>query len=214
VNTGHEDAAEFPAADDLRTWLEAHGETADHLWIRRWRAPRGTKAHWQSLLDELLCFGWIDGQIKPIDNEAFAVRVTPRRKGSMWSAINVRRIEELRAEGRMRPAGIAIFEARDPARLPYSYESFTLPFDPASEARFRADEAAWAWFTRQAPSYRRVVEYWVMNAKRPETKAKRLDELIEASRDNRRVGPAAYVAQRGPKGTADDTAKPNLPDPT
>ena len=137
-----------------------------------------------------MCVGWIDSVRYSLDEGRSAQRFTPRRVGSNWSAINVGKVAELTAQGRMRPAGLAAFEARRADRTAvYSYEREQAAFTEDEEARLRADAAAWADWERRPPSYRRAVTYWVTSAKRPETRLRRLDALIEAAAAGEPVGP-------------------------
>jgi uncharacterized protein YdeI (YjbR/CyaY-like superfamily) len=179
----------FESASDLRRWFEAHHDAADELWIGFHRAASGrSSVTYKQAVDEALCFGWIDGVRYRLDETSFAQRYTPRRKGSNWSAVNVRRATELVEEGRMRPAGKAAFEARTAEKTAvYSYEREHAAFEYDQLERFRADEAAWAFFQAQPPSYRRTVTYWVTSAKRPETRERRFGTLLEASRAGRRA---------------------------
>ena len=129
------------------------------------------------LVDEVLCVGWIDGVRKPVEGGS-AIRITPRREGSNWSARNVGRVEALRAEGRMRPAGEAAFGRRRPERTAvYSFEQ-QLAFDDEANGALAGADGARAFWDRQPPGYRRLVTHWVMSAKRPETRAKRLATLV------------------------------------
>jgi uncharacterized protein YdeI (YjbR/CyaY-like superfamily) len=192
MKSDHNRAVFFETPAELRRWLEANHETADELWIGLHRRATGRPSiTWPQVVDEVLCFGWIDGIRKGIDADRYANRITPRRRGSNWSAVNVRRVQELVAEGRMTPAGLRAFEARDATRTPYSYETRPIVLDPAFEARFRENQAAWHWFEAQAPSYRRTSVYWVMSAKRAETRERRLATLIEDSANGRKVSPLA-----------------------
>lgn len=181
----------FETAADLRDWLAANHESADQLWVGLYRKASGRPSiTWPQVVDEALCFGWIDGIRKGIDEISYRNRITPRRKGSNWSAINIARVAELEAEGRMQPAGRRAFEARDEAKSRvYSYERTTMAFDAEAEATFRANAAAWEWFDRVAPYHRKAATYWVMSAKRPETRARRLATLIEHAAVGRQVPP-------------------------
>jgi uncharacterized protein YdeI (YjbR/CyaY-like superfamily) len=186
-----------PAA--LRDWFDANHQTASELWLGQFRKATGrSTVTWSEAVDEALCVGWIDGVRYSVDAERFTQRLTPRRKGSNWSAVNIAKVKELTAQGRMRPAGIAAFEARSEARSAvYSYEQRHLAvLGPEEEAAFRANEAAWEWFAARAPSYRRTATYWVVSAKRPETRARRLATLIEDSAAGRTVRP--LTPRRGP----------------
>lgn len=175
------DVAFFASIEEFRAWLEANGETAQELWVGQPRATKGRRPSftWAEMVDELLAHGWIDGVRMPLPPDAHAQRVTPRRPGSIWSARNVARVEALRAEGRMRPAGEAAFaRRRDDRTAVYSFDG-GWAFDAAAEAALRADEAGWAWFERQPAGYRRQAAHWVMSAKRPATRDGRLARLVE-----------------------------------
>ena len=136
-----------------------------------------------------MCFGWIDGVRRSLGAESYTIRFTPRRATSHWSGVNLRRMEELVAAGRVAPAGLAAWERRSEKRSQrYSYEQRgEARLEPAAEARFRADRGAWQWFGEQAPWYRRTALYWVASAKRPETRERRLSQLIEDSAAGRRI---------------------------
>lgn len=180
----------FPTPEDFRAWLEEHHASETELWVGFYKV--GTKRPsitWPESVDEALCFGWIDGLRKKLDEESYAIRFTPRKRTSNWSAKNLARIEELIAEGRVRPAGLEIYEARDPDKSKvYSFEQRqAAELDAEQEARFRADEAAWEFFRSQPPSYRRTAVHWVISAKRERTRARRLDTLIEDSAAGRRI---------------------------
>lgn len=168
-----------PAA--LRAWLAAHHETATEILIRIFKvhaAHRGVT--YAQALDEALCYGWIDGVRRRIDEDSFSIRFTPRKPRSIWSRVNVGHVERLMREKRMRKRGIEAFEARDEKRTGiYAFENRPKAFAPAFEKTFRANKQAWTFFERQAPSYRRTVTYWVMSAKREETQLRRLGALID-----------------------------------
>lgn len=180
----------FASAGELRDWFAAHHESADELWVGYHRKATGRPTvTWPQAVDEALCVGWIDGVRYRLDDERHAQRFTPRRKGSFWSAINTKRAAELIAEGRMRPAGLRAFEARSPEKTAiYSYEREAAAFTKEQQARFEADEPAWAFFQAQPPSYRRTITYWVSSAKRDETRERRFAKLLEDSRAGRRTG--------------------------
>lgn len=147
---------------------------------------------WQQSVDEALCVGWIDGVRRGLDDERYTVRFTPRRPGSTWSAANVRRAEELIADGSMRPAGVRAFEARrDDRTAVYSYEQESPKLERAYERRFREHEQAWTWFRSSPASYRKAAIHWVMSAKQEATRERRLASLIADSAAGRRVGPLA-----------------------
>jgi uncharacterized protein YdeI (YjbR/CyaY-like superfamily) len=174
----------FKTSAELRDWLDANHATATELFVGGWRKDAGRlSVTWQELVDEALCVGWIDSIRRSLPGGAWSQRLTPRRKGSNWSAVNVANVERLRAAGRMRPAGEAAFAARTAARTGvYSYEQrHDAQLSPEQEAAFRADAAAWAWFESRPQSYRTGATWWVVSAKRPETRERRLASLVEAS---------------------------------
>lgn len=179
----------FETPAQLRAWFEANHATAGELWVGYHRKSTGRPTiAWQDLVDQELCFGWIDSVRYSLGDDRSAQRVTPRRKGSVWSAINIRRFEKLEALGLVDPAGRAAFEKRDEARSRvYSYENWPAGLDAKSEAEFRRHPEAWKFFAAQPPSYRRVSAYRVTSAKRPETRARRLKALIEASQKGERM---------------------------
>ena len=182
----------FETPAELRDWFDANHETASELWLGSYKKATGRPSvQWSEAVDEALCVGWIDSIRYSLDAERSAQRFTPRRKGSNWSAVNIAKVAELTAQGRMRPAGLAAFAARSDARSAvYSYEQrHAAAFAPDDEARFRANASAWEWWEKRPPSYRTAARYWVVSAKKPETRARRLDTLIEDSAAGRTVKP-------------------------
>ena len=182
----------FESPEAFRDWLEEHHATETELVVGFWRVATGRPTMtWSESVDEALCYGWIDGVRRSRDAESFSIRFTPRQARSTWSLVNVRKVAELTAQGRMRPAGVAAFEARrEKDTGVYSHErAAAATLDDAEEARFRAVPEAWEWFQAQAPSYRRQALHWATSAKRPETRERRLGLLIEDSAAGRRVGP-------------------------
>lgn len=174
----------FRSVAELRAWLEAHHADRDELYVGFHKARASARGiTYREALDEALCFGWIDGVLRPIDAERYARRFTPRKKGSIWSKVNVTHVERLTKEGRMRPSGLAAFEARTASRTGvYSFEQEKpTELDAARAAALRANRAASAFFDAQAPSYRRTAAFWVMSAKKDETRDRRLAILIESS---------------------------------
>jgi uncharacterized protein YdeI (YjbR/CyaY-like superfamily) len=148
---------------------------------------------WSQAVDEALCVGWIDGVRRSVDETSFVQRFTPRRKRSTWSAINVAKVAALTEQGRMRPAGVAAFEARSEANTAiYSYEREAASFTADEERRFQANASAWADWEARPPSYRRVVTHWVTSAKQKATRTRRLDALIADSAAGRKVGPMRW----------------------
>jgi uncharacterized protein YdeI (YjbR/CyaY-like superfamily) len=181
----------FSSPAELRDWLAGNGDLESELWVGLYRKASGRQSlTWAQVVDQALCFGWIDGIRKRIDADSFTNRLTPRRRGSTWSAVNIRRFGELRAEGLVLPAGLRAFEARDPAKSAlYSYEQRNPELDPASLARLRSNDAAWQFWQAQPTSYRRPATWWIVSAKKDETRQRRLETLIEDSAAGRRIGP-------------------------
>lgn len=185
---------------ELRAWFRANHETADELFLGFYRARTGKQTvTWAEAVDEALCVGWIDSILRGLDDEAYVQRFTPRRKRSIWSAVNVANVARLSAAGRMLPAGLAAFEARTPDRMGvYSFEQAEMPaLNDEEEARFRADEAAWAWFSAKSPSFRRQALHWVTSAKRAETRERRLATLIADSAAGRAPRPLDWSRDPG-----------------
>ena len=176
------------STEELREWFDANHETATELWLGYYKKATGRPTvTWSEAVDEALCVGWIDGVRYSIDDARSAQRFTPRRKGSTWSAINVAKVAALTEQGRMRPAGLAAYALRDPAKTAiYAYERELATFTLEEEARFRADPAAWADWEGRSPSYRRTATHWVTSAKRPETRTRRLEQLIADSSAGRK----------------------------
>lgn len=170
----------FDTAADFRAWLDEHHGTAAELWVGYYKkgVPM-TSMPYREAVEEALCFGWIDGIGRRIDDEVHTNRFTPRRKTSIWSAVNIAKVAELRAAGRMHPAGIRAFEERDRRKdAIYSYELAPQEFPPDWQARFEADAVAWIYWQSRTPSYRRIATHWVMSAKRPETRERRFEILL------------------------------------
>ncbi len=180
----------FPTPDAFRRWFEEHHASAHELWVGFYKKGTGRPSiTWPQSVDEALCFGWIDGVRKKIDEERYVIRFTPRSSRSGWSTVNSRRIKQLIKEGRVLPAGLRAFKARDVKKSGvYSFEQRVNPtLDPASEKRFRANKDAWRFFQLQPPGYRRLTTFWVMSARKEETRARRLDRLIADSAAGQRI---------------------------
>ena len=181
----------FASPEEFHAWLEEHHEMADEVLVGFYKVKTGIPSMtWSQSVDEALCFGWIDGRGKRIDDKSHTIRFTPRRPGSIWSAVNVAKVAKLTEEGRMRPAGISAFEKRREDRTAvYSFErDEPAAFIPEHEAQFTSNEPAWEFFQNQAPWYRRTATHWVVSAKRQETRDRRLAALIEHSAAGRRLG--------------------------
>ena len=171
----------FATPAKFRAWLEKNHASAAELWVGYRKVHTGKPSiTWPQSVDEALCFGWIDGLRRSLDDSAYMIRFTPRRPGSIWSNVNTKRVAALAELGLMRPAGRAAFERRNAARSGvYSFESRPTAFDASTEKAFRRHRAAWKFFGAQPPGYRRTVTHWVMSAKRDETRARRLAQLVE-----------------------------------
>jgi uncharacterized protein YdeI (YjbR/CyaY-like superfamily) len=180
----------FAAPTGFRAWLATHHDRSRELWVGFYKKSSGEPSiTWPEAVDEALCFGWIDGVRKRIDDVSYAIRFTPRKPRSSWSAVNVDRVAELTRLGRMHPAGLAAFARRAADRTGiYSYEQRKAAvLDPAAEAAFRANTKAWEFFQAQAPWYRRTAIWWVVSAKKEETRRTRLAQLIDDSAHARTI---------------------------
>jgi len=193
------DPVYFRSPSEFRAWLEAHHGSADVLWVGYFKRATGRPSlTWPESVDEALCFGWIDGVRRSIDEERYAIRFTPRRPGSVWSRVNLARVAALSAEGRMRPAGLAAHAARrpnaahdvSPEKRP---ERLPEPYDRALRER---DEAAWRWFAAQSPAYRRTLVDWVLAAKREATRLRRIERLADAASSGQRWMPGFPMPER------------------
>src|SRR5437763_16691657 len=170
----------FPTEVDFRRWLEANHQTAPELLVGFWKKGTGKPSiDWPQARDQALCFGWIDGIRKSLGEDAYTIRFTPRRKGSIWSKVNVERYEALTASGQMTPAGVRAYEENKHKSGVYAYENEQKELTAAEETLFRKTKAAWADWEKRPASYRRTVVYWITSAKRPETREKRLRALID-----------------------------------
>jgi uncharacterized protein YdeI (YjbR/CyaY-like superfamily) len=194
-----------PAA--WRAWLARHHATAAELWVGFYKRGSGRPSiTWPESVDQALCYGWIDGVRRSLGQESYAIRFTPRRPGSTWSKVNVQRVGELEALGLMQPAGLAAHSARTAAKSGiYAYEQRDQArLTPEQERAFKRNRKAWTYFRAEAPWYRRTATYWVVSAKREDTRARRLATLIADSAAGRRIGhldrPARPLApdRRGP----------------
>jgi uncharacterized protein YdeI (YjbR/CyaY-like superfamily) len=179
----------FATEADFRRWLAAHHDTADELLVGFWKKATGKPSiDWPQARDQALCFGWIDGIRKSQGDDSYTIRFTPRRRGSIWSKVNVGRFAALKAAGQMTPAGERAYEENKARSGVYSYERETAALTADEEAEFRRHPAAWAFWEKTPPGRRKAVLHWVTSAKKPETRARRLAELIERSAVGRKVG--------------------------
>ena len=181
----------FASAAEFRSWLDANHDRAGALFVGFYKKGVDAEAMtYPEAVDEALCFGWIDGITFRLDDELRAQRFTPRRRTSVWSAINIAKVAELRVAGRMHPSGIRAFEERDPRKdQRYSYERPKQDFPEEWLDRFRADAGAWDFWEHQPPSFRNMATHWVLSAVKPETRERRFATLLEESRAGRRPRP-------------------------
>ena len=180
----------FKTAAEWRKWLEMNHDRAKEVLVGFHKVSTGNPSiTYSQALDEALCFGWIDGVRRGGEN-IYTIRFTPRRTKSIWSQVNIKRIDELKAEGRVHLAGLTAYEARDPERQKrYSFENRDAALSPDEERTFRSHRKAWENFSAMAPSYRRPAIWWVVSAKREETRARRLTTLIADSAAGRKIKP-------------------------
>ena len=184
----------FADAAELRAWFRAHADEGGELHVGYWKKGTGRPSiTWPESVDEALCVGWIDGVRRRLDDDSYMIRFTPRKAGSIWSTVNIARVAELTEQGRMQPTGLAAFERRRSDRSGvYSHEQrAAAALSPEQEAVFRAAPGAWEFFEAQAPSYRRMAVWWVVSAKRADTRDRRLSQLVADSAAGRRLAQLA-----------------------
>ncbi len=181
----------FPTPEDFKQWLKAHFETETELWVGFYKkASKIPSITWPESVEEALCYGWIDGLRKSIDDVSYKIRFTPRKPTSIWSAINIGLMEKLQAEGRMQPAGLAAWERRKENKSKiYAHEQDSPKLDKAYLQQLQANPKAWEFFENLAPGYKKNTIHWVMSAKREETRQRRLETLIESSEAGLMVPP-------------------------
>jgi uncharacterized protein YdeI (YjbR/CyaY-like superfamily) len=175
----------FATQTEFRKWLEMNYKTAKELYKVGTDKPSMT---WPQSVDQALCFGWIDGVRKSIDKESYCIRFTPRKKNSIWSAINIKKIEELQKAGQMKPEGQKAFDFRTENRSRiYSHEKEPSKLAPYFEKQFKMNDKAWEFFNNQAPSYKKVMIHWIMSAKQEKTQIARLEKTIAISEQLKRM---------------------------
>ena len=180
----------FLSALEFRTWLEKNHGQVQEMWVGFHNQRAGKKSiTYREALDEALCFGWIDGVRKSINKSTYTIRFTPRKPRSYWSAVNLGRFAELTKQGRVAPPGMKAFERRTKDSGRYSFENRPRKLGAAYEKQFRANPKAWEFFQAQPPWYQRTASFWVVSAKKDETREKRLATLIADSEKGRRIGP-------------------------
>ena len=176
-----------PAA--FRKWLSANHAKSKELWVGFYKKSSGKPSiTWPESVDEALCFGWIDGLRKKVDEESYTIRFTPRKPSSTWSAVNIRNVGRLLKENRMQPAGLKAYQARKENRSGiYSYEQRSPELIEPYAGKLKRNKAAWKFFQAQPPGYRKTMNWWIVSAKQEDTRLKRLDKLIEESEQGRRM---------------------------
>lgn len=179
----------FESSSDFRKWLEQNHSTESELWVGFYKRGSGKPSiTWPESVDQALCFGWIDGVRKSIDEQSYKIRFTPRKTDSIWSAINIRRVTELTEKGLMQSAGLKAFESRQENKAgKYSYENRPASLPPEYEKIFKKNKAAWEFFQSTPAWYRKTSTWWVISAKRDETKLMRLQQLMDFSAEGRTV---------------------------
>jgi uncharacterized protein YdeI (YjbR/CyaY-like superfamily) len=179
----------FATQAAFREWLEKHHKKETELLVGFYKVSSSKPSMtWSQSVDQALCFGWIDGVRRSIDAESYSIRFTPRRSSSIWSAINIHKVEELNKVGLMTPEGQKAFDLRteNKSRI-YSHEKEPAILDPNYESQFRMNPIAWEFFNSQAPSYKKVMTHWIMTAKQEKTRLSRLEKTIQISEQQKRM---------------------------
>ena len=181
----------FKTQSAFRKWLLENHEKEQELWVGYYKKASGIPSiDWPQSVNEALCFGWIDGIRKSIDQKRYMIRFTPRRPGSIWSAKNLKSVEKLIGQGLMQPAGMEVYNNRNKKMsVRYSFEQKKVELPDEYMAKIRANKKAWEFFQSLAPSYKKPSIWWVISAKREETRLRRLDVLIESSSEGRKIPP-------------------------
>lgn len=178
----------FRTAGSFGRWLARHGTTERELWVGFYKKGSGRVGMtYAEAVEQALCHGWIDGIIRRLDAERYMHRFSPRKPGGHWSAVNIAKAKALLAEGRMSDAGRAAFEGHEQRRAPYSHEQAPRDLDPAQQRALRTDPAAWRFWQRQPPSYRKAVVWWLASARRESTRERRLAQLVTCCAEARRI---------------------------
>ena len=174
----------FKSAADFRAWLEAHHSSATELWVGFYKKDSGKGGlTYPEALDEALCFGWIDGVRKRVDDQSYTQRFTPRRPRGHWSRVNIRHVTRLKKAGRMHLVGLKVFATRTAQKL----DNRPGELSPKIQRQFQSDKAAWEFYQQQPPGYRRMTSFWIMSAKQEETRQRRLAQLMADSQNHRRL---------------------------
>ncbi len=189
INSNDPNIKFFKTPAEFRTWLEKNHAKKEEQWVGFYKTLSGKKSiTWPESVDHALCFGWIDGLRKGIDEESYKIRFTPRKKTSIWSAVNLKKVEELKKAGLMQEAGLQIYNERNGKNeKKYSFEQQEIKLEPAFEKEFKSNKEAWKWFSASAASYRKAAIWWVIQAKQESTRTRRLKTLIHDSANGERI---------------------------
>ncbi len=185
----------FETPKVFRQWLKEHHKDLDHQWIGFYKKASGRASiTWPESVDQALCYGWIDGLRKSIDEISYKIRFTPRKPGSHWSAVNIKKIEKLKKAGLIRKAGLEAFSKRkEKNSMQTAYEQKQeIQFETELLEHFRKRKKAWADFQGRSPSYRRQCTWWVMSGKRSETKIRRFNQLVDSCEKGQKVPPLRW----------------------
>ena len=179
----------FKNQEEFRAWLEKNHKKEAECIVGYYKVSTGKPSlTWSESVDQAICYGWIDGIRRSIDEESYCIRFTPRRPDSNWSKVNIKKVKELTSKGLMKPAGIEVFKNRKKEKSGvYSYENDLLRFTDQFDKQFRQNKQAWDFYQNQPPSYRKTIIQWVMSAKQEKTRQSRFDKLVAASMDNKRI---------------------------
>lgn len=188
----------FKSVHQLRKWFQKNHNKASELWIGFYNVKSGKKGMtYKEAVDEALCFGWIDGIRKGFNEDSYVIRFSPRKKNSVWSNVNTKRIKELIEERRIHAAGLEAFNKRSEEKTGiYSFEQDSHKLPPSFEKKFKANKKAWKFFTSKAPWYQRTSIHWVMSAKQEATRLKRLETLISDSENERTIAPLTRTPKK------------------
>lgn len=179
----------FKSPEELREWLEKNHAIEKELVVGFYKVgSQKPSITWPQAVDQALCFGWIDGIRKSIDEESYSNRFTPRKPTSIWSAVNIKKVEKLTLAGLMKPAGLKAFSLRKNEKTAiYSHEKKWVKLDSVYEKQFKTNKTAWKFFTNQSPSYQKVILHWIMSAKQEKTRQSRLEKTIKESNQQKRI---------------------------
>ena len=184
----------FKTQKEMRKWFEKNHKKENELFAGFYKISSGKPSvTWSQSVDEALCFGWIDGIRRSVDEESYCIRFTPRNPKSNWSAVNIKKVEELIKLERMKPGGLAAFSFRKEEKSKiYAYENPAVIFDKTYEKKFKANKSAWKYFKSTAPTYQKITTRWVMSAKQEETRLKRLEELMRDCASGKKIKALSY----------------------